>query len=148
MTEQPPLAPRAEEHRSRHSAPLAGRSAAAGVWAALRVPLWLHGRRWSSLMHPLVEDGAGADPRAIRAALLTLRVLARVPGSPWRNTCLYRSIAECLVLREHGVDARLRIGVGAEAGGVVAHAWVVRGDQPDADADPTAAALRALAFRP
>ena len=99
-------------------------------------------------MHPLADGRAGADPRAVATALFTLRLLGRIPGSPWRNTCLYRSIAECLVLRGRGVDARRRIGVGTEAGAVVAHAWVVQGDQPDADADPGTAALRALTFRP
>jgi hypothetical protein len=71
-----------------------------------------------------------------------------VPGGRWRNTCLYRSVAECLVLRGYGEDARLRIGVGSEASAIVAHAWVVRGDQEDAAADPAAAALRPFGIRP
>jgi hypothetical protein len=120
-----------------------------GISAALRVPLWLRGRRWTELLRPHAAAVPGAEPAngAVRAALLTLRLLGRAPASPWRNTCLYRSIAECLVLRAYGVDARVRIGVGTEASEVIAHAWVVRGDQPDAEVDPAAAALRPLGFR-
>ncbi len=120
-----------------------------GVWAALRTPLWLGGRRWSALLRP-VPHAATAEPpaRAVAAALRAVALLARLPGSPWRNTCLYRAVASCLVLRGYGVDARLRIGVGTEGAEVTAHAWVVRGDQPDADADPRAAYLRTLAARP
>ena len=121
----------------------------AGARAALRTPGWLRDGRWRTLLDPAAHARAGARPAhgALRAARLALRVLARVPGGRWRNTCLYRSVAECLVLRDFGVDARLRIGVGAEGAEVIAHAWVVRGAQADADADPAAAALRPLAGR-
>lgn len=119
-----------------------------GVGAALRAPLWIRDGRWRGLLAPSADAPTGRDPApAIRAALLTLRILGRVPGTPWRNTCLFRGVAECLVLRGCGVNARLRIGVGTEGAEVIAHAWVVRGDQPDADADPAAASLRPLAAR-
>jgi hypothetical protein len=65
----------------------------------------------------------------IRASRVVVRVLAAVPGLPWRNTCLYRSVAECLALRRYGVPAVVRIGVRAGQGAetpIVAHAWVVR----------------------
>ncbi|HEX8451836.1 MAG TPA: lasso peptide biosynthesis B2 protein [Longimicrobium sp.] len=121
----------------------------AGVRAALRTAGWLSDGRWRTLLEPAPHAHAGAEPPrgAVRATRGALRVLARVPGGRWRNTCLYRSVAECLVLRAHGVDARLRIGVGTEGAEVIAHAWVVRGAQADADADPAAAALRPLAGR-
>jgi hypothetical protein len=119
-----------------------------GVGAALRAPLWIRDGRWRGLLAPSADALTGRDPaRAVRAAHLALRILGRVPATPWRNTCLFRAVAECLVLREHGVDARLRIGVGTEGAEVIAHAWVVRGGQPDADADPAAASLRPLAAR-
>jgi hypothetical protein len=138
--------------------------ALSGVGAALRAPLWIRDGRWRSLLVPADGVPAADDPgvatahapaappphdpaAALRAARLTLRILGRVPGTPWRNTCLFRSVAECLVLRGSGVDARLRIGVGTEGAEVIAHAWVVRGGQPDADADPAAASLRPLAAR-
>lgn len=69
-----------------------------------------------------------ADPRsARRAARHTLRLLARLPLSPWRNTCLYRSIAECMILRRAGRSAVLELGVRREGEGpedIAAHAWV------------------------
>jgi|GEM_PF-1129738 len=74
----------------------------------------------AALPHPV--------PLATRAARAAISHLARVPFSPWRNTCLYRSIAECLVMRHYGVPAQIRIGVRNEApphGPIVAHAWVV-----------------------
>lgn len=96
---------------------------------------------------PASRPDAAPPTGAVEAARFAVRVLGRVPGGRWRNTCLYRAVAECLVLRAYGVDARLRIGIGTEGAEVIAHAWVVRGEQPDADADPAAAALRPLAFR-
>jgi hypothetical protein len=84
-----------------------------------------------------VFRGAPPAPQsALRAARGVLRILGRVPLLPWRNTCLYRSVAECLVLRHCGVPCRLRIGVrrGAAASTAVeAHAWVEWSGRPSAD---------------
>lgn len=115
--------------------------AATGLWAALRVPLWLKGRRWTELLS-LPADAATAPvepPRgAARAARGAVKVLAALPGSPWRNTCLYRSVAECLALRRYGVPAVVRIGVraGDRPGDtpILAHAWVVT--DPGAEPPP------------
>jgi hypothetical protein len=124
-------------------------AAAAGIRAALASPLWLSGDRWRTLLEP----GAGADQGrpgaddAVLASRRALRLLGRIPRSPWRNTCLFRSVAECLVLRRYGVGARLRIGVGREepgAEGIVAHAWVLRPGQRDEAADPRAGTLRVM----
>ena len=109
---------------------LAG-AALTGAWAALRTPLWLRGRRWTTLLAPPAHSapGAVAARGAVRAARAGVRALAAVPGSPWRNTCLYRSVAECLALRRYGIPAVVRIGVRAGEGSetpIVAHAWVVR----------------------
>ena len=103
--------------------------------AALRIPFWLGTPRLNEL---LAEPGHATRPRrdpelAVRAAFLALRLLARLQFPLWRNTCLYRSIAQCLVLRGHGVPCRLRIGVTApapngEAAPIDAHAWVERLD--------------------
>lgn len=107
--------------------------AVTGLWAALRVPFWLKGRRWTELLR--LPAGAEAStavepPRgAGRAARGAVKALAAVPGSPWKNTCLYRSVAECLALRRYGVPAVVRIGVraGDRPGDtpILAHAWVV-----------------------
>ena len=108
---------------------LAG-AALTGAWAALRTPLWLRGDRWRELLvpPPAAAGGVGAPRGTARAARGGVRALAAIPGSPWRNTCLYRSVAECLALRRYGVPAVVRIGVrsGEEgAAPIVAHAWVV-----------------------
>jgi hypothetical protein len=59
-----------------------------------------------------------------------LRLLARARLPWWRNTCLYRAVAECVVLRRYGVPCRLELGVTRSGDGAAigAHAWVVRGD--------------------
>jgi hypothetical protein len=104
------------------------RSLAHGVRVALATPSYIE-RRLPELM--TLRQGTRSsvsDPEvAIRTAHRVLRVLARIPGSRWRNTCLYRSVAECVLLRDHGVAARLCIGVEARPAsepGVEAHAWV------------------------
>lgn len=117
---------------------LAG-AALTGAWSALRVPFWLRGRRWQELLVPPAGTHAAADlPRGVvRASRAGVRLLAAVPGSPWRNTCLYRSVAECLALRRYGIPAVVRIGVRAGEGSetpIVAHAWVVR--DPGAEPAP------------
>lgn len=112
------------------AASMAG-AALTGAWSALRAPLWLRGDRWRELLTPPAQAGPAARPPrgVVRAAVSGVRVLAAVPGSPWKDTCLYRSVAECLALRRYGVPAVVRIGVrpgqGAAETPIVAHAWVV-----------------------
>lgn len=101
-----------------------------GAWCALRVPLWLRGDRWRELLTApnAVRPGAVAPRDAARASRAGVRLLAVLPRSPWRNTCLYRSVAECLALRRYGVPAVVRIGVRSGGEGedpILAHAWVV-----------------------
>jgi Transglutaminase-like superfamily len=107
----------------------------AGVRAALAAPRWIDGPRLQELMR--APEAAGPERPVPRggtgAAMRLLRVLAHVPGSRWRNTCLYRSVAECLVLRRYGVPAVLKIGVKNATGDIEAHAWVVRADREAAN---------------
>lgn len=104
----------------------------AGARAALASPRWIDGPRLAELLRE--DAGAHADARvprgAMGVAMLLIKALSRIPGSPWRNTCLYRSVAECLVLRRYGVPATLKIGVRSGSGDIEAHAWVVRADRP------------------
>ncbi len=111
------------------------RLAAVGTGAALRTPLWLRDSRLRELIDGRVSATGQVEQAdtAIRFAFATLRALGRVPLLPWRNTCLYRSVAECLVLHRLGVPCRLRIGVRHDASAreaVEAHAWVERSGQP------------------
>lgn len=107
---------------------------ATGGSAALCVPYWLRGARLTRLMerNGCARPPVAAADVAIRGAHYALRLLARARFLPWRNTCLYRSVAECLVLRHYGMSCRLRIGVQNSrppAGAIAAHAWVVRADR-------------------
>ena len=102
---------------------------ATGMFAALRTPFHLHGGQLSSLLDPSRRSpDTSSDPtRAVRFAVAMIGVLSRLRTPLWRNTCLYRSIAECLVLRAKGLDARLVLGVrnaDPPHGPIEAHAWV------------------------
>lgn len=101
-----------------------------GAWIAVTTPAWLRGRRLRSLMGS-TSPGSPGTPGATGSAQVALAMLRRLswfPFSPWRDTCLYRSVAICRSLRACGIRARLRLGVrGPKRGeddGIFAHAWV------------------------
>ena len=110
------------------------RSALVGVRAALRAPLWVSGARLRRALEAEVSESPKrdrVDPDlvvALRVANGSVRQLART-HTAWRNTCLYRSAAQYLVLRDFGRDAAIRIGVKQVAhddeGEVAAHSWVL-----------------------
>ena len=123
---------------------------AVGAVAALRIPFWLGTARLNELLaEPRHANRRGRDPElAVKAAFLALRLLARLRSPLWRNTCLYRSIAQCLVLRSYGIPCCLRIGVTApapapngEAASIDAHAWVERLDTGETLPAPRGLAL-------
>jgi hypothetical protein len=140
-----------------------GRAAAVarGVAAALQSPLWLRRNNLVELIgepDPIdlirATHAERAGP-ALRAAHATLRLLGRAAFPLWRNTCLYRAVAECLVLRRCGIPCRLELGVGhlgtrgwglgvgndEELGKITAHAWVVRADGAATASPPAALAV-------
>lgn len=104
---------------------------AIGVAAALRVPLWLRGSRVTELVRdrgPLGKEQGDPDD-ALRAAHGALRILARTRLPWWRNTCLYRAVAQCLVLRRYGIPCHVELGVARRRdvpAPIAAHAWVER----------------------
>ena len=104
---------------------------AVGVAAALSLPLWLGSKRFAQLVRasgPL-RSRRGHPAAALRAAHRALGLLARTRVPWWRNTCLYRALAECLVLRHYGIACRVELGVTRAGDSAIgAHAWVVRGD--------------------
>jgi Transglutaminase-like superfamily len=108
------------------------RAAWIGSRAALQSAHWIASPRFSELL--TLPAGARAVPEpeptgALRAARRALRLLSRIPGGRWRTSCLFESVAECLVLRRAGVPAAVCIGVkrGADGKpGIEAHAWVAR----------------------
>jgi hypothetical protein len=100
------------------SPPAAARSAAAPAAAAEARAGISPASPPDAVSHP--------DPVAVARAV---RRLARLPLSPWRGTCLYRSVAVCLAYRFAGVPAVLRVGAAPGSGdGPLAHAWVEDAD--------------------
>lgn len=123
----------------------AARAALVGISAALRAPFWISGARLRRALDATVDVRTGAretDPAleaALRVANGSIRQLSRT-RVVWRNTCLYRSAAQYLVLREFGRHAAIRIGVKnaghQDDGDVAAHSWVVHdGPETVQDAD-------------
>lgn len=116
---------------------------AAGGWAAFRAPLWLRSDRLPRLLaipdsDPTIIRGI-PSAGSIRAARAILRRLEKIPGGPWRATCLYRSAAEVLIRRAAGEPARLQIGARQAGEEIGAHAWVECDGIPvGADADEAA----------
>lgn len=111
---------------------------AVGVAAALSLPLYLSGTRLTRLMaEPPATDRVALDSAvALRVGLLCLRAAgrARLPG--WRNSCLFRSVLRCRLLRRAGLPAVLKIGAArkdGESGELTMHAWVEILGEPLAD---------------
>lgn len=123
----------------RNSPADAAKSAFVGVRAALRAPMWVSGKNLKSAIDAEVDQSAkrtDTDPAlvvALRVANGAVRQLART-HTAWRNTCLYRSAAQYLVLKDFGRPAAIRIGVRnvkhEDDGEVAAHSWVLH-DGPE-----------------
>ena len=124
---------------ARYSPAGAAKAAFVGMSAALRAPLWISGSRLKSALEAQVDataNRAHTDPGlvvALRVANGSIRQLART-RTAWRNTCLYRSAAQYLVLKDFGRPAAIRIGVKNathhDDGNVAAHSWVLH-DGPE-----------------
>ena len=109
-----------------------------GVAAALRAPVSIRGSGMTALLKdPGPLGPSRGDPAgAVRVALGALRLLARARLPCWRNTCLYRAVAECIVQRGYGIPCRVELGVTppGEGAAIAAHAWVVCEDGQTAPA--------------
>lgn len=132
---------------ARHSPAGAARSALVGMSAAFRAPLYVSGTRLKAAIEAEVDEESGrahSDPSlvvALRVANGAVRQLART-HTAWRNTCLYRSAAQYLVLKDFGRPAAIRLGVKhgqhEDEGDVTAHSWVIHdGPEPVQDTDMT-----------
>ena len=130
--------------RSARSSPAgAARAALIGMSSALRAPLLVHGNRLRTALEAQVdrnESRVEVDPAlvaALRIANGFIRQLSRT-RTGWKNTCLYRSAAQYLVLKGYGRAAAIRIGVKTldhyDDGDVAAHSWVLH-DGPEAVQD-------------
>jgi hypothetical protein len=93
--------------------------------ASVALRLWRFQLIYKSLKEAtsLQEDKAQEEslPEAQRTARMVDAAAHRVP---YDATCLRRSLVLWWLLRRHGIDSRLRIGVRREKEGIVAHAWV------------------------
>jgi Transglutaminase-like superfamily len=59
------------------------------------------------------------------AEAIVWAVSAAAARTPWRSTCLVRSLAGCAMLRRHGVPSVVYLGVAKDASGrLVAHSWL------------------------
>ena len=81
-----------------------------------------------------IASAGHASPRVHGAALqaheVARLVAAAARWSPWRPSCMTRSLAlQCMLLR-HGLDGRLRLGVRRRSGALEAHAWIEHGGAP------------------
>jgi hypothetical protein len=99
------------------------------VWAVLLTPILLAGRGWERLLRaPQRMPTRRALPdESVGLAERLLSRLARTRLGVWRDTCLYQSVATCLVLRHYGTPAVLKLGAKREGEAVAAHAWVDTG---------------------
>ena len=123
----------------RSSPVAAARATLVGMSAALRAPFWVHGKRLRGALEAQVDQRtrhAQADPAlvvSLRVANGSIRQLSRT-RTAWKNTCLYRSVAQYLVLKQYGRSAAIRIGVRSspheDEGDIAAHSWVLH-DGPE-----------------
>lgn len=66
---------------------------------------------------------ACAPRREVTAATIAFLVAAAARQGPIRAACLVRALVTTFLLRRHGFDARLRLGVRLLEGRLEAHAW-------------------------
>jgi len=103
--------------------------------------MWVSGSRLKSALEARVDDDVPAPDPELASALEIANGMVRhlsMTRTAWRNTCLYRSVAQYLVLRDFGRSAAIRIGVRGPGheneGDVAAHSWVLyRGPEPVQD---------------
>ena len=75
---------------------------------------------------PVVATGR-ATPNGLAARV---RRWLRHGRGPWASTCLTRSLVLYVLLRQHGHDPHLSVGVAGDSTSFVAHAWVTLGGVP------------------
>lgn len=74
--------------------------------------------------------GAGAHSEAERARLTWRMLDVAARHGPVHGNCLSQSLCLWLLLRRQGIPSEMRIGVRAEPGQLLAHAWVEHQGQP------------------
>jgi hypothetical protein len=90
--------------------------------------------RWTAERSPGRRQGPGADFEGA-AARLVRAAARRLAGA---DSCLPEALVLWALLRRHGIDADLRLGVRKRDGRLEAHAWVERGGRALHDAGAAA----------
>ena len=85
--------------------------------------------RWQSVLTHLTRleryrDGQDGEEVVRRARMVARAVRRAAIHGPCRGTCLAAALAVWSLLRRHGIDGDLQIGVRRSETGVEAHAWV------------------------
>lgn len=100
--------------------------------AALRL---LGFRRWQATLARWLPLGRSRDASAPETARLVAGAARRLAGA---DSCLPEALVLWALLRRHGIDADLRLGVRKRDGRLEAHAWVERGGRALHDAGAAA----------
>ena len=91
--------------------------------AAIAAPLYVRTGRWRQLLNDDPDCQTGSRPHGMYLTIRILYFFSRLHIPGFRVTCLYRSVAICLLLRWSGYSALLRLGAAADPA-PKAHAWV------------------------
>jgi len=94
------------------------------LWYRLRLALPLPGRSRLLLRRLVAWQDAGTSARAAEARGLGDLFRRAVARAPVAAPCLPRSLALIRLLRLHGLEAGLRVGLRRTDGRLVGHAWV------------------------
>jgi hypothetical protein len=103
------------------------------------LPLIVVGLRVAGLARvlALLRSPARPTPSGLEAARIAAVVSIAANHLPFEVNCLPRSVLLQWLLRRHGLEGQLRIGVRPPDGdGLLAHAWVECGGQPIGDSPP------------
>src|SRR3954468_13204462 len=106
---------------------------AMGTLLATGVALRLHGlahaRRFAA------RPAAASVREPLRPERIARLLFLASRFGPYRPGCLVRSLALQRLLRRHGIESRLRIGVRKRRAVIEAHAWVEHEGRPLLEAD-------------
>jgi hypothetical protein len=90
---------------------------------------------WNNRKSNAIVDSDGIKNEI---TLVYLSLLRAASALPWNTLCLSQSIAQLIMLRRRGVPAVLLAGVkSAGDSSLVAHAWVLAGDDMGGNSDRT-----------
>jgi hypothetical protein len=99
---------------------------------AMEIALRLGGLR---LVHRAIGLERRSGMRAGNGGTLDAQQLARLVAAaarwgPWRASCMVRSLTLQCLLKRHGLESRLRLGVRKAGKSLEAHAWVEHQGRP------------------